>query len=60
VAKLKSACEFSRITAIDLSQCVRRRVADYYRMDFHLAVLLMVGVALTYFLSRVLWHWRQG
>jgi hypothetical protein len=29
-------------------------------MDFRLAAFLMIGCALTYFLSRVLWHWRQG
>jgi hypothetical protein len=28
-------------------------------MDFHLAALVMVGIALTYFLTRVLWHWPQ-
>jgi hypothetical protein len=28
-------------------------------MDFRLAVLLMVSIALTYFLSQMLWHWRQ-
>jgi len=28
-------------------------------MDFRLAVLLMVGIALTYVLAPMLWHRRQ-
>jgi len=27
-------------------------------MDHRLAVLLMVGIALTYVLAPMLWHWR--
>jgi hypothetical protein len=51
--------EWTVLSVIDLGQCGPRYSVHNYNMDFGLAVLLMVGMALAYFLSRMLWHWRQ-
>jgi len=29
------------------------------KWDYRLAVLRTVGIAMTYLLSQMLWHWRQ-
>jgi hypothetical protein len=43
----------------DLAQCGQHQPTHNYPMDFRLAVLLMVGIALTYVLAPMLWHRRQ-
>ncbi len=46
--------------AFDLAQYGPRQPIHNFTMDAHLAVLVMVGIALTYVLSRMLWDRREG
>jgi hypothetical protein len=45
---------------IDLTQDSPPQPIHNYQIEFHIAFVLMVGVAVAYWLSQRLWHQRQG